>query len=76
MLLRPRLWLYRPPASWPPGPPTPARIASLTTAGFSLLDGGCPIGENGTVAVAVAVAVGGGTLEQDDEVARAALQAL
>lgn len=52
----------------------PARIASFTTAGFSLLGGGRPIVENG--AVIGAVAVGGGTPEQDDEVARAALKAL
>src|SRR3954464_2567062 len=37
----------------------PARIASFTTAGFSLLGGGRPIVENG--AVIGAVAVGGGT---------------
>lgn len=52
----------------------PARIASFTTAGFSLLAGGRPITENG--AVIGAVAVGGGTPEQDDEVARAALRGL
>jgi|tagenome__1003787_1003787.scaffolds.fasta_scaffold20971953_3 glc operon protein GlcG len=52
----------------------PARIASFTTAGFSLLGGGRPIVENG--AVIGAVAVGGGTPEQDDEVARAALRGL
>ena len=52
----------------------PARIASFTTAGFSLLGGGRPIVENG--ATIGAVAVGGGTPEQDDEVARAALRGL
>ena len=52
----------------------PARIASFTSAGFSLLGGGRPIVENG--AVIGAVAVGGGSPEQDDEVARAALKAL
>lgn len=52
----------------------PARIASFTSAGFSLLGGGRPIVENG--AVIGAVAVGGGTPEQDDEVAAAALRAL
>jgi glc operon protein GlcG len=52
----------------------PARIASFTTAGFSLLGGGRPIMENG--AVIGAIAVGGGSPEQDDEVARAALAAL
>ena len=52
----------------------PGRIASLTTAGFSLLGGGRPIMENG--AVIGAVAVGGGTPEQDDEVAAAALRVL
>jgi glc operon protein GlcG len=52
----------------------PARIASFTTAGFSLLGGGRPITENGIVIGAVGV--GGGTPEQDDEVARAALRGL
>jgi glc operon protein GlcG len=52
----------------------PARIASFTTAGFSLLGGGRPITENGMVIGAVAV--GGGSPEQDDEVARAALRGL
>jgi uncharacterized protein GlcG (DUF336 family) len=52
----------------------PARIASFTTAGFSLLGGGRPITENG--AVIGAVGVGGGSPEQDDEVARAALRGL
>ena len=52
----------------------PARIASFTTAGFSLLGGGRPIIEKGTFIGAVAV--GGGTPEQDDEVARAALRGL
>jgi uncharacterized protein GlcG (DUF336 family) len=52
----------------------PARIASFTTAGFSLLGGGRPIVENG--AVIGAIGVGGGTPEQDDEVARAALRGL
>ena len=52
----------------------PARIASFTTAGFSLLGGGRPITENGLVIGAVAA--GGGTPEQDDEVARAALRGL
>jgi uncharacterized protein GlcG (DUF336 family) len=52
----------------------PARIASFTTAGFSLLGGGRPITENGMVIGAVGV--GGGTPEQDDEVARAALRGL
>lgn len=48
----------------------PARIASFTAAGFSWLGSGRPITENG--AVIGAVAVGGGTPEQDDEVAVAA----
>jgi glc operon protein GlcG len=52
----------------------PARIASFTTAGFSLLGGGRPIVENGTLIGAIGV--GGGTPEQDDEVARNALKAL
>jgi uncharacterized protein GlcG (DUF336 family) len=53
----------------------PARIASFTTAGFSLLGGGRPILEHGTEFIG-AIGVGGGTPEQDDEVARAALRAL
>jgi glc operon protein GlcG len=52
----------------------PARIASFTTAGFSLLGGGRPITENGLVIGAIGV--GGGSPEQDDEVARAALRGL
>jgi uncharacterized protein GlcG (DUF336 family) len=52
----------------------PARIASFTSAGFSLLGGGRPIIEHDKLIGAVGV--GGGTPEQDDEVARAALRAL
>lgn len=52
----------------------PGRIASFTTAGFSLLGGGRPIVENEVVIGAVAV--GGGSPEQDDEVAAAALAEL
>lgn len=52
----------------------PGRIAFFTLAGFSLLGGGRPILENG--AVIGAVAGGGGTPEQDDEVAGAALRSL
>jgi uncharacterized protein GlcG (DUF336 family) len=52
----------------------PARIASFTSAGFSLLGGGRPIFEHGMLIGAVAA--GGGTPEQDDEVAQAALRAL
>ena len=52
----------------------PARIASFTTAGFSLLGGGRPIFEGDHLIGAIGV--GGGTPEQDDEVAAAALQAL
>ena len=52
----------------------PARIASFTAAGFSLLGGGRPIVENEEVIGAIGV--GGGTPEQDDEVAAAALGAL
>jgi glc operon protein GlcG len=50
----------------------PARIASFVGAGFSLLAGGRPISENGTVIGAIGV--GGGSPEQDDEVAKAALR--
>ncbi|MFL6135198.1 MAG: GlcG/HbpS family heme-binding protein [Nocardioidaceae bacterium] len=53
----------------------PARIASFTSAGFSLLGGGRPIVEHNRTLIG-AVGVGGGTPEQDDEVARAALRAL
>jgi glc operon protein GlcG len=52
----------------------PARSASFTAAGFSLLGGGRPVVEDGVVIGAVAV--GGGSPEQDDEVAQAALRAL
>jgi uncharacterized protein GlcG (DUF336 family) len=52
----------------------PARIASFTTAGFSLLGGGRPIFEGDHLIGAIGV--GGGSPEQDDEVARAALRAL
>jgi uncharacterized protein GlcG (DUF336 family) len=52
----------------------PARIASFTSAGFSLLGGGRPIFEHDMLIGAVAA--GGGTPEQDDEVAKAALRAL
>jgi glc operon protein GlcG len=52
----------------------PARIASFTAAGFSLLGGGRPIFD-GDVLIG-AIGVGGGTPEQDDEVAAAALRAL
>ena len=53
----------------------PARIASFTSAGFSLLGGGRPIIDEDDMLIG-AVAAGGGTPEQDDEVARAALRAL
>jgi uncharacterized protein GlcG (DUF336 family) len=52
----------------------PARIASFTTAGFSLLGGGRPIFEGDQLIGAIGV--GGGSPEQDDEVAVAALRAL
>jgi glc operon protein GlcG len=50
----------------------PAAVASFTTAGFSLLGGGAPIVVDD--AVVGAVGVGGGSPQQDDEVARAALE--
>jgi glc operon protein GlcG len=56
------------------GTTDPARIASFVAAGFSLLGGGRPIVEDGKVIGAIAV--GGGSPEQDDEVATAALEAL
>jgi len=49
-----------------------ARTASFTTAGFSLLAGGRPISLRGVVVGALGV--GGGTPEQDDAVAQAALR--
>ena len=52
----------------------PGQIASLVAAGASLLAGGRPIFENSQFIGALAV--GGGTPAQDDEVARAALAAL
>jgi glc operon protein GlcG len=52
----------------------PARIASFVGAGFSLLGGGRPIVEDDMVIGAIGV--GGGSPEQDDEVAAAALEAL
>ena len=52
----------------------PGRIASFTTAGFSLLGGGVPLVHGGTVIGAVGV--GGGSPEQDHAVATAAAAAL
>jgi glc operon protein GlcG len=52
----------------------PARIASFTAAGFSLLGGGRPIFDGDELIGAIGV--GGGSPEEDDEVARAALGAL
>ncbi|WP_330293027.1 GlcG/HbpS family heme-binding protein [Streptomyces sp. NBC_00576] len=52
----------------------PGPIASFVASGASLLPGGRPIFENGQFIGALAV--GGGTPAQDDEVARAALTAL
>ena len=52
----------------------PARIASFVGAGFSLLGGGRPVLEDGVPIGAIAV--GGGSPEQDDQVARAALEGL
>ncbi len=49
----------------------PAAVASFTTAGFSLLGGGVPIRVGDQVVGAVGV--GGGSPQQDDEVAQAAL---
>jgi uncharacterized protein GlcG (DUF336 family) len=51
-----------------------ARIASFVAAGFSLLGGGRPIFE-GDMLIG-AIGVGGGSPDQDDEVAAAALKAL
>lgn len=52
----------------------PALIASFTTAGFSVLGGGRPIEVGGMVVGAIGV--GGGSAEQDDEVAAAAIKAV
>ena len=52
----------------------PGRIASFTTAGFSLLGGGVPLVYGGTVIGAVGV--GGGSPEQDHAVATAGAAAL
>jgi glc operon protein GlcG len=51
-----------------------ARIASFTTAGYSVIGGGRPIEVDGMVIGAIAV--GGGSPEQDDEVAAAAIAAV
>jgi glc operon protein GlcG len=56
------------------GTTDPARIASFVGAGFSLLGGGRPIVEDGMVIGAIGV--GGGSPDQDDEVAAAAVEAL
>ena len=64
----------RPTIEFGAGTTDAGRIASFTAAGFSLLGGGRPIVERG--AVIGAIGVGGGSPEQDDEVARAALAAL
>ncbi len=56
------------------GTTDPARIASFVGAGFSLLGGGRPIVEDDMVIGAIGV--GGGSPEQDDAVAAAALEAL
>ena len=61
-------------ASLAAGVTDPARIASFTTAGFSLLGGGVPILHQG--GVIGAVGVGGGSPEQDALVAQAGVDAL
>jgi uncharacterized protein GlcG (DUF336 family) len=52
----------------------PAVVASITTAGFSLLGGGVPLELNG--AVVGAIGSGGGEPDQDVEVAKAGADAL
>jgi uncharacterized protein GlcG (DUF336 family) len=52
----------------------PARIASITAAGFSLLGGGVPLRSGN--AVIGAIGVGGGSPAQDVEVAEAGAAAL
>jgi len=64
----------QPTAQLAEGVTDPARIASFVAAGFSLLGGGRPIVEDDMVIGAIGV--GGGSPEQDDEVAAAALEAL
>jgi len=56
------------------GTTDPARIASFVAAGFSLLGGGRPIVEGDMVIGAIGV--GGGSPDQDDQVAAAAIEAL
>lgn len=51
-----------------------ARIASFTTAGFSVIGGGRPIEVDGMVVGAIGV--GGGSPEEDDQVAQAAISAV
>jgi len=51
-----------------------ARIASFTTAGYSVIGGGRPIEVDGMVIGAIAV--GGGSPEEDDQVAQAAITAV
>jgi glc operon protein GlcG len=51
-----------------------ARIASFTTAGFSVIGGGRPISVDGMVIGAIGV--GGGTPDEDDQVAQAAIAAV
>jgi glc operon protein GlcG len=51
-----------------------ARIASFTTAGYSVIGGGRPIEVDGMVIGAIAV--GGGSPEEDDQVAQAAIAAV
>ncbi len=57
------------------GTTDPARIASFVGAGFSLLGGGRPIVEEDGMVIG-AIGVGGGSPDQDDEVAAAAVEAL
>jgi uncharacterized protein GlcG (DUF336 family) len=52
----------------------PARIASITAAGFSLLGGGAPLRDGSTVIGAIGV--GGGSAAQDVQVAEAGAAAL
>jgi uncharacterized protein GlcG (DUF336 family) len=71
---RTALAFRQPTARFAQGVTDPGRIASFVAAGFSLLGGGRPIMEGDMVIGAIGV--GGGSPEQDDEVAAAALEAL
>jgi uncharacterized protein GlcG (DUF336 family) len=57
---------------WKDRPLFPMSLVDTFPGGVTLNSGGCPLVENGTFVGAIAV--GGGSPEQDDEIARAAAQ--